>query len=667
MAFASQDIHDYEVVVKQNGTEIPFSSYRIRRSSDSLNHEWRLTFGHPRVVNSDDEFTIIRSFAGIDETIVEAQVPLKWDGKDAPFGMTRTISGYVEPTIDMEIAPTKDLFFINPDYLDDVIPGGWMLDQDGLIYYDNKADHKVYSNARVFAPFLPKKSEDGDMVECITTYRTYREIAQYLATQLGVRVFVNVPDVPVLKVLKVPSSQSYWDTLQRMFSVWNPHWQVYDDPTSGVELHCLDAYGKASGLQKKLIMKLEKRAFRSISFDQTAPRENKIVNHVTIKGATAVNRTIIMNDDEECELRRLDEIELSIDYVKTVQGTFDYISEKKTMGDDKRDIGHGSSARQQYNITGTSTTYYYHIDDQDDSKWIIVMKDVEMNGEQGRPSLQRTEYHYAKGYRLIGTTETEYMLYRPPGKAYWFFDAVTVKHSDSSWVIMPMKNAITDELTEELVVIEEREDPTTGTNYIASAQRLKDAVENGQVEYHPGTVQQVVEMTTSFSKTTVERETDSVLSQTKTTYDRLSGAVKVYSQVISNPKKPISKGVTNEDKVQYRKDFYYGNPPYRVATVVEHPDVNTDALAQAISDRVFARSAEQKKTLKVDLTSPLPLKSMTMAVHIPNITVTARRGAEIEEMVSTYGTYMLTDYEETGSMSQGNLKVGITIDLRNVL
>jgi len=370
-------LRHYQVVVKQNGTSIPFSSYRIRRSSDSLNHEWRVTFGHPRVVDSEDEFTIIRSFAGIDETIVNAQVPLKWDGKDAPFGMSRSVSGTIEPTIDMEVAPTKDLYFINPSYLDDLIPSGWMVDQDGLIYYDNKANHITYSNARVFAPLLPKKSEDGDMVECITSYDSYRGIAQYLATQLGVRLFLNVPDMPLLKVLKIPSSQSYWDAIQKMFAIWNPHWQVYDDPVSGVELHCLDAYGKASGLQMKQIMRLEKKAFKNISFDQTAPRENKIVNHVTIKGAIAVNRTIIMNDNEECELRRLDEIELSIDYVKTVQGGFDYIQEKKTMGDDTRDIGRGSNARKQYNINSAATTYYYHIDDQDESKWIIVMKDVE--------------------------------------------------------------------------------------------------------------------------------------------------------------------------------------------------------------------------------------------------------------------------------------------------
>ena len=123
-----------------------------------------------------------------------------------------------------------------------------------------------------------------------------------------------------------------------------------------------------------------------------------------------------------------------------------------------------------------------------------------------------------------------------------------------------------------------------------------------------------------------------------------------------------------EERIQYRKDFYEGNAPYKVATVVEHQDINTDELAQAVADRIFARSAEQKKTLRVDLTSPLPFKSLTMAVFIPDLTVTARKGGSTEQMISTYGTYMLVDYEETGSISQsGDISIAVSAGLRNVL
>ena len=250
-----------------------------------------------------------------------------------------------------------------------------------------------------------------------------------------------------------------------------------------------------------------------------------------------------------------------------------------------------------------------------------------------------------------------------PGESAPQYRLVRNKIVDQSTVLKGSGVALAKEIVEELVLVSWLKDKTTGEQYAAAPQLLVNC--QNQVSQNANTDQKIIEQTTKYRDVTVNRATDGLFRQVTVEWDVLNGTSNVSSQTIKDPSD--QKPHVQKQEQQYRKDVYSGPGPYHVAKTIEHPDIATDNIAQAIADRIFSRSSQQKVELTVTLAAPILIPSMACKVTIPDVTVVVASAGGVSSRVIKGGDYWLIECRESMQGSGSEVRHRTELKLRNVI
>lgn len=653
-----------------NGSPIPMQAYSYTRNADELNGSWSITLPEPREISSTDLFTLERSASGGNQTLFSNQYPdsiREEDGKQ----WTRRISGKIEgATFDYEVAPTLDIYFYNAAWLTKAVPTGWTI-KDGAIYH--QSTDPSFPAQRVYGSGFPHKSLPDGSFLCVATYRTHHGVANYLAQELGITLFTNTPDIEIQRVMKVPANQSYWNAIKNIFSLWNPHYQVIPDGDS-IRLEVLDVFNEENPEQVSGRINITNTVIESVSASIQEQREQKIIDHVIIKGAKGVSTTIDMREHQGGSLGevRLTASSLPEDHKITVVKDASNVRQRKVMGEYTGNVGEKNNERELKQVDKVEHNRYYHEDPSDPANWILVRSESIFYADDGtKLSRKETRHKFsseAQGFKPVFSQEKLYTLYNRPGTTRAIFDLVRVKTSDQTNVITSLNLALSTEMIEEKVLFEVKEDKDNPEiKYRPFYTPLVEAIQNNLIQPSSKTKQEIEEMTTWTATMSVSRETEGILVQEREEYNRLTGAIEADSQIISDPMNSSSAPSAKEEN-QYHKEFYSGSGPYRPAVIIEHPDIADDVLATNIANRAFARSGTEKRDLDVRLNVIIPLQTTALWCGLPDLSVQVATTGGYSPLNISRGTYILVGTTERGSASNdGKLNVSQTLKLRNVL
>jgi hypothetical protein len=189
----------------------------------------------------------------------------------------------------------------------------------------------------------------------------------------------------------------------------------------------------------------------------------------------------------------------------------------------------------------------------------------------------------------------------------------------------------------------------------------------------------VLETTIRQRNEYVNRFDVDTLIQTIIEYDWLSGSSDVKTKTLKNPEREKS---ARSEKVPWVKHYYQGNgktiggygPCYRPPHEIQHEDIQTEEIAEALADRVFARRGPidlenpnldvKKHEVNLQISAPLPTNAPATIINIPNLSYQVN-----DAMVEIPGgDYVLRRYEESvefgGSPKNRSTSYRFSITLR---
>jgi hypothetical protein len=672
-----QGISDYNSQVLQNGVSVPFSSWEVSHDSDNLTGNWSVQFPEPREITLGsiddvgvDLFSIVRTVFGVEEYLVRDQPGRGGQQTEAWQKYTRGVSGLIQSEFDPKASPEKDLYFFNPTWLNDVTARAWTI-QDGMIHWSKGAGGQQSSyGARIIGNGFPPAEKAEGTFTCFASQRTHRAVAYYLAQQMNCTLFCNVPDLTIQRVLHIPSTQSYWQSIQNLFSVFNPHYQVGVDPDGSTpRLEILDVFVDAGNQQTTQSMELELKAILEKSYSEDSPDKTKIANHVIIKGAKAINISLNSNSlGGAITSKTLTPIELSEDHsIQFTEGIQD-LNDKKSMGTFNGQIGKAGNQKDLEWPKKGIKERYYHEDPHDPSNWILVRDVLTTISNLGNTlSRKETKHKFARSgnsYKPCYSVDEISMNYQVPGEKRKQWDVVYRKVTDQTYQDASLKMSHTKTLVEQKVLMEKQVTPSTGQTYYLDPITLMEAIQSNRIQDYAGTNQIIEETTTNIGFNHTSRETDGSLIQEEFEYDILGGSIRFDAQAMKDP----NDGKQSKKETQFQKEFYYGTEPWYPAVEREDPDIATETEAQAVADRVYAWSKMRKQEISLTLATIIPLATTTMPCKLPDLALLRLNGTVFEPFTLTGDTYTITNLTEKCTIEKGgNPKPSQTMKLRNSL
>ena len=237
----------------------------------------------------------------------------------------------------------------------------------------------------------------------------------------------------------------------------------------------------------------------------------------------------------------------------------------------------------------------------------------------------QTEHFYSADFAPVGSIEREWIYTNVPGtpsKDLWL---VKIKHTDQEYYIAPLKLAMTTEMVEELVIVDRVRqgsglsiyDNPNPAQYIKRLDRTRSYIDKSKK-----TNQEMLWMTTHYSKTLIDRTGPDTLLKRKIDYDVISGTGKMDSQILQNPK-PEQKRSNGE---QFRREYFNGTPVrignydcYKKSVTISHQDITTDEIAEALAERAFYRRNVDVKEATVKTSLPIPIGTLPVKVILKPI------------------------------------------------
>lgn len=667
-------ISNYTTSVTLNGSAVPVESWRVSFSSDDdTQGRWELKFPNPLYIDiENDEFSLSRGFGGASQTLFDSLKPTTISGTDSAEGWTRGVSGSLQSgSLNYKASPSKILYYYNPNFLDKDIPGGWKL-KNGALYYRQGYGTLV---SRVFGSYYPNYNLQEGEFECLTNCFSHAQVAIDLATRAGCYFETNCPAVEIQRLIRIEPSQTYFQAISNLFSLWNAEIVVEHDDAGGTTIRALDVHGPGSNeSQETQMINLPEALINSISLSQR-DESTEVVNHVHIKGTksitTAYKSDGTFGDGTSLERQQLDADNLQENRNVVVKMDFEPLQQKKEMGEFDEDIGFPDDKKSVKMAKYTQITRYYHEPEDNPSKWILLRELTQVYDADGMIAKVESKHEYTaaeEGFRIVGTKEKTHIKHNVPGKPsdYFEFGLVQNRIIDQSNVVTGCNCVEASELIEGKVLFEFGTD-SNGKRYYFNPQTLIQAIQSNNIQTTAGAKQEIKESTISQRQVRIERETPGVLRQITTDYQKLTKGLDVYSQTIRDPDPDNGYGKSSVEG-QYEKSFRDGAAPYNPALMIEHPDIADDALANQIAQRAFARRGEPQYELTVELTCLLPMASPGVSVQLPNSTVKEYLGSgSFGDRTITRGLYLIIGSEESASISGDAVDIKQTLRLRSVL
>lgn len=607
-------------------------------------------------------------------------------GVDRPVvrGRVNTNGSATDPTQCLE----KDLYFVAPSYLDELCPWGWAIGPDGAVYYTSYFGR---SEVRVIGEGLPDRNEKPGTYTIVTSCEQHSSIATYLAALVDRQVTSNCPSLTLKRALKFAGGTPVVQAIIDLYSLWQPDVEVIEDRIFVFD--CIGSEAQQGAAAQPMYISLSANAIAGVNHKDLDTERSEVIDHVVVKGTKSRMNYLIPGNKEKPDLfqtRTLEIAQLSEDVSQTwtEQSATDGGNPELAMiftDDPSTPIGRPDKQRKKPDYIIHSE--FYHQDSKDKSKLILLREVTEMmSNSLGMLSKVETKNYYTSSYKLVGSVEEEYAYVSVPGIPADVFHLCKRTVVDQSQELVALKRSLVKQNVEEKCIAVWRKGGTA--DYYIQVVPLLQANEQDLVVTNPRTKQQIHEFKTHTKLTHLNRVTDGVLRLVTVDYDHLTGAHRVHPQTIADPDEKDDNAKLKSE-TQFVHHVYNGSPPYKKTVEIEHPDIDSVEIAEAVAQRIFARSGQQKREVTVELTMPIPglVASATgtgtpVMVHIPDICMTCQsvlalmsvsgvRVGEPKTVRTTTqipgGDYVLVAAEEALSLSDDGPHFTCRLTLRNVL
>jgi hypothetical protein len=688
---------DTEIYMTSGGTTsgVKIAGWRVTRDVNTMITSWSIDFAEAMQIDTNARFTIqrailpatlnlndsqLRHVAGAGGTmyggtVIRSAKPDEWimqAGSDLACGCSGKTgeSSYTETH--MMDSVQKDLYFVNIDWLN-TLTGGiayWRL-IDGALYWQIRSSRRRGTSAerkawQIEHADLPSRGTDSTTYQIILDYRSHHEIGNYIAGLMGYTLRANTPDVRLRSVLHFSSGQSYMEMLNSLFSIWNPDIRFDESDEGEKKIWVLDTAGEDNTLNQPVKMSFSPKAIVSIS-EKDIGKAKDPTDHVLIKGAKDWNMNAVPDPGELSIMRLTTPLEFPEEDLHEYWWTesFSFGEGNKLLGDYTGGFN-TANAEEQRRPKYVYRAEQWYISPTNDGMYLIRELDESFD-EKGLIHAHSVNHLYGAGFKLIYTSEKEHGLIQKPGEPFKTFDLIRHTVIDQSWMIDGLERACTVEITEEPVVITEVYDAATGKMIKCGPVPISRSQEQGRTSKNPAANQRLIDMTTKKRVTKVNRACKGVLAQVTSEFDTISQTMKVSPQFLRDP-----RSKTNDERTQYRYEAYLpGQSVFHKKVTIEHPDICDDAIAQAICDRIFAKSAVniQRKELSVEMAIPIPFFDTNFTVRIPAMWATSITGiATKSKKLISGGVYLVSQIDESCSIGlDGKISHSQQLTLRNYL
>lgn len=641
----ASDLPGYTATVERNGSPVEFVEAVFARTADNVAPSWSIKLPYPINIADTDTWTIKRGYGGMEQTLVDQELATSITGSESPRDYSRVVSGQGETTELLEYCVPKTLVYVNQTWLQSVCPN-WQL-RDNIIkqgLFQNALHEENFE--RFYHPRLPGKDVGDDEFICIIGPASHHAIARHLAGLVGYNIVVNTPDLDLINTYTVPVGTTWFDAIKTNFMIWGPNVQLLDDT-----LYILDMMPSAADPVAVQTITVDKPAILSISESDSDVGREKTVDHVIVKGRTSTNTSSYYAQPQEFSIIKLPEIPLEendeIGYVEQSK----YVEERKKLGSYTGEFESGDYIFSVSGIEQTTHQEFYHVYEvgfQQIKKRKLVREIVEHYEIDGTLKARTTTYYrYGPNKRPIGSSTHEEGLVRYPGEEDRVWVTLKWHHIFQDSFAKGINRSLTSELVEGLVLYEENDQgEKLSPMALADANRLDKS--RSLIDKNASTNQAVLEMTMNTRITKIDRLDDDTLIQRIFDYDVLADDVKSTRQIIENPQRDEIESNSTEEV--FTAEFHEGSgqmigsygPCYHPPRTVSHEDIDTEAKAEAVADRVFARKGTRNTTITFKSPIPIPFTTMSCLISLPSRAYTV----DGSPITITGGSYILRAVSE---------------------
>lgn len=635
-------IHGYNVEILRNGSAVRWKSARVGRSKEKAAVSWSVTLQEPMNISAADTWTIRRGLGGYAQTLVDAATSDKISGEDGFGTATRTVGssesgGDVLTRNLLEYCIPKTLVYYNPDWLTEDAPTARLI--GGIIRYgvlEGWAGALIGTTPpRYYHPRLPGKQFQDTDFQCIPA-KSHYDITAHLCGLVGVKLRCNTPNLELIDTCTFEAGTTWYEAMTRNHKIWSPQIELYQGT-----LYISDViYGELvpGGPQK---LSIGNPAIVSTSFTNAGAggtlRAAEAKDSLVVTGRKTKNSTSIYDPDPDYTPITLASVSLSADETYTTSFDMEGVLTRKRMDEFKGSFGLPSEKYDIKQIVTHSKVTKYHVSTQRGGKKIRtpVQETTDFIDSGGQTVGRTIVYHYyTAGLRPVYTVEEEYIWTNLPGSAAKDLRLVRCKITDQTQVIRSVNQTLTSEIIEELVMYYETNQG--GTTYytepVSFADFLRGDATRTVIETNANTTQRTMGMTVHQKKTMIDRASEGVLIKHDFDHDVLSGTTRSNSQVLENPV-PFANQPGKDD--QFRKEYHTGigkmiggyGPCYHAPATINHEDISTDAVANEIARRYFAKNGPQslgqwteRDSITIKTPVMIPIDTIGFPVTLPSFT-----------------------------------------------
>lgn len=619
-------IPGFNITITRNGNAVRVKSGSVTREARRVAPTWELQFVEPMNISASDTWTIIRSFAGYDQVLINEARADNISGTDGLGVATRRVSGSSDSGAADDIlnyCVPKTLVFFNPDWLRAVAPGAKV--EDGIIKtapITPTGYGFTIPGKRFYYDRLPGKEFSDTDFECIPAY-SHHQIAQKLAAMVGFDLVVNTPDIPLIDTYTVASGTIWFAAIKANFeTLWQPSAWI----ASGT-IYIVDILSDDATVQSLQVVSIDNPAIVSTSSSLNL-KQNREIDHVIITGRQSKNTTSPYDEPDFTEISA-SPVALSITHSIPMNTSFDRVKNRQQGSSYTGSFGNPAYTPVTAKQTFTTMNYHVERDPVRGEKWVLVSEETIIK-DQNDTILGKivVSHEYSADFKPIATTENEWGRIKQPrsGSDEKILTLLRTKTTTHNKFIKPLNLSLTSEMVEALVLFDESTAPG-GTTYKEDPVVLADALQQDSsrelIETDISSTQNVVWMATHFRNTWISRVHDDHLIKRDSSYTVLPDAFRVQSQLLENPKRDPKSQSTD---ALFRREYFDGSGHiiggqtcFHPPKTISHPDITIEAQAEQIRDRAFARrNIANNEEITIQTPVPIPLETCAIKVRLPN-------------------------------------------------
>jgi hypothetical protein len=499
--------------------------------------------------------------------------------------------------------------------------GDWNLTQEGyLVQGSGQSAMRIATY-----PQLPGWEYDASMFKIILC-RSHNEMASLLGAMLGFNVVVTVPDVGIIDVIKVESGSDWMSIFSAHFGFWGPVIRV-DTPPGGVgapTIYILDVLNNAGGLTSQGSVNLGQVSQEQISYSPLSAAGKKI-EHVIVTGRTDPGKkyldpkqpdlspVFIPDVDLEANVEATSDVKLTHATAHCLQTNY-----AGKFGLEDYEYNVGKATRQK-----TKLRFHRYWDTSKGFQMVLLSEQTDTIVEDLGTGVEKLTgrsnrfHYYGAGMYPTRNVDEELILTHLPGSSQERLVMVKRKLTYHNHVVMALKQALAQEVTEGLVlydeVVKNNQKKKDNPNPFSEFKRMDSS--RSAVDKSKKTVQRILWMRTNYKRAYINRTSENTLIKTETDFAVLSNHTKSSVSILQNPK---AQEYTVHN-IPFRREYFAAQAKQigqflcrKKSTTVHHDDICTDVVSSAVAARILLRRSGNVESLSIKTSVPIPVLSLPM-------------------------------------------------------